>query len=110
MFKNLLKCFVGRHYKKFYKECLPIVAKINEIESQLQALTDDQLKEKTEQFKARFQNGESLDALLPEAFATVKNAARRLVGTQAEVCGHMLTWDMIHYDVQLIGGIALHRG
>ena len=110
MFKNLLKCFIGRHYKKFYKECLPIVAKINELEIQLQSLTDEQLKQKTEYFKQRYSEGESLDALLPEAFATVKNAARRLLGTQAEVCGHTLTWDMVHYDVQLIGGIALHRG
>ena len=110
MFKNLLKRFIGRHYKKFYKECLPIVSKINELEAQFQNLTDEQLKQHTCQFQQRYQKGETLDALLPEAFATVKNAARRLVGTQAEVCGHTLTWDMIHYDVQLIGGIALHRG
>ena len=110
MFKNLLKCFIGRHYKKFQKECRPIIEEINSIEVQLQSLTDEQLKERTEQFKARYQQGETLDAMLPEAFATVKNAARRLVGTQAEVCGHLLTWDMVHYDVQLVGGIALHRG
>lgn len=110
MFKNLLKCFIGRHYRKFQKECKPIVAKINAIEQQLQNLTDEQLKAQTESFKYRYAKGESLDSLLPEAFATVKNGARRLVGTQAEVCGHVLTWDMIHYDVQLIGGIALHRG
>lgn len=110
MFKNLLKCFIGRHYKKFQKECKPIVAKINAIEQQLQNLTDEQLKSQTNSFKSRYAKGETLDSLLPEAFATVKNAARRLVGTQAEVCGHVLTWDMIHYDVQLIGGIALHRG
>ena len=110
MFRNLLKHFVGRHYKKFYKECLPIVEKINTIEEQFKTLSNEELQAKTEQFKQRYAQGESLDALLPEAFATVKNAARRLVGTQAEVCGHVLTWDMIHYDVQLIGGIALHRG
>lgn len=110
MFKSLLKGLVGRHYKKFQKECKPIVAKINAIEEQLRNLTDEQLKAQTDSFKNRYAKGESLDSLLPEAFATVKNAARRLVGTQAEVCGHVLTWDMIHYDVQLIGGIALHRG
>ena len=110
MFRNLLKRFVGRHYKKFYKETLPIVEKINAIEEQFKTLSNEELQSKTEQFKQRYAQGESLDALLPEAFATVKNAARRLVGTQAEVCGHVLTWDMIHYDVQLIGGIALHRG
>lgn len=110
MFRNLLKHFVGRHYKKFYKECLPIVEKINAIEEQLKTLSDEELQARTDLFKKRYSQGESLDSLLPEAFATVKNAARRLVGTQAEVCGHQLIWDMIHYDVQLIGGIALHRG
>lgn len=110
MFKNLFKSLIGRHYRKFQRECQPLIKKINEIEAKLQALTDEQLKQQTESFKVRYNQGETLDSLLPEAFATVKNAARRLVGTQAEVCGHMLTWDMIHYDVQLLGGIALHRG
>lgn len=110
MLKGLLKCFIGRHYRKFHKECQPIVKKINEIEVQLRLLSNEQLKAQTEHFKFRHAQGESLDSLLPEAFATVKNAARRLVGTQADVCGHALTWDMVHYDVQLIGGIALHRG
>jgi preprotein translocase subunit SecA len=51
-----------------------------------------------------------LDQILPEAFATVKNAARRLCGKTADVCGQTLTWDMVHFDTQLTGGIALHRG
>jgi preprotein translocase subunit SecA len=54
--------------------------------------------------------GETLDQILPEAFATVKNAARRMVGRKIIVCEHELTWDMVHFDVQLIGGIALHQG
>ncbi|MEY3911857.1 MAG: hypothetical protein RLY37_1325, partial [Verrucomicrobiota bacterium] len=53
--------------------------------------------------------GESLDALLPEAFAVVKNAARRLCGTTATVCEHELAWEMVHFDVQLVGGMALHQ-
>ena len=57
----------------------------------------------------RYQGGESLDALLPEAFATVKNAARRLCGQSYPVCDHDLEWNMVHYDVQFIGGIALHE-
>ena len=110
MFTKLLKHFAGRHYKKFWQECKPIVQKINALESQYQQLSDDDLKNHTEQFRNRYKNGESLDQLLPEAFATVKNAARRLVGHQSVVCEHNLTWNMVHYDVQLIGGIALHRG
>ena len=57
----------------------------------------------------RHKEGESLDDLLPEAFAVVKNAARRMCGQEFEVCGHTLPWNMVHYDVQLIGGIALHE-
>ena len=53
---------------------------------------------------------DTLDELLPEAFATVREAARRMVGTSVSVTGHDLTWDMVHYDVQLIGGIQLHLG
>jgi len=52
----------------------------------------------------------ALDALLPEAYATVREAARRLLGSSVEVTGHALTWDMVPYDVQLIGGIVLHQG
>lgn len=109
MFNQLLKCFAGRHYKKFLKACEPLVRQINELEVRYQSISEEELKAHTEIFKERYRQGESLDKLLPEAFATVKNAARRLVGTQAEVCGHTLTWNMVHYDVQLIGGIALHR-
>ena len=59
---------------------------------------------------ARVAQGEKLDAILPEAFAAVKNAARRMVGREVTVCDHQLTWDMVHFDVQLIGGITLHEG
>ena len=109
MLAKILKLFAGSHYKKFYKKARPIVAKINAIEEQYQKLTDEQLKAKTEEFKKRYANGESLDSLLPEAFAAVKNAARRLCGKKVEVCGHEIEWQMVHYDVQLIGGIALHQ-
>jgi len=75
-----------------------------------QSLTDDQLRAKTDEFRGRIKAGETLDQILPEAFATVKNAARRLVGRKLMVCDHELTWDMVHFDVQLIGGIAIHQG
>ncbi len=109
MIRKIVSYFSGRHYKQFVRRCLPIVARINELEKQYQSLTDDQLRAKTVEFRERFQKGESLDKLLPEAFAAGKNAARRLGGTQLDVCGQPLTWNMVHYDVQLIGGIALHE-
>ncbi|MBV8740598.1 MAG: preprotein translocase subunit SecA, partial [Sinobacteraceae bacterium] len=69
----------------------------NEFESQIQALSDDALRGKTDEFRRRLQEGVTLDELLPEAFAVVREAARR-------------TLHMRHFDVQLIGGIALHEG
>ena len=110
MLSFLLKPFVGRHYKKFLEKARPIVAKINELDRSYTSLSDTQLRAKTDEFRERVTAGETLDQILPEAFAVVKNAARRLVGTKALVCEHELTWDMVHFDVQLIGGIALHEG
>jgi preprotein translocase subunit SecA len=110
MISWLFKKFSGRHYRKFLEKVRPTVARINEIELSYQELTDEQLRAKTDEFRARLQAGETLDQLLPEAFATVKNAARRLVGTTADVCGHPIEWNMVHFDVQLIGGIAIHEG
>jgi preprotein translocase subunit SecA len=110
MLSFLFKRFSGRHYRKFLESVRPVVARINELETSYQALTDEQLTAKTAEFKARLQQGETLDQVLPEAFAAVKNAARRLVGRKVVVCDHELTWDMVHFDVQLIGGIALHQG
>ena len=110
MLSYLLKPFAGRHYRKFLEKARPIAARINELDKSYTELTDEQLRGKTEEFRQRIQAGETLDQILPEAFATVKNAARRLVGKKAIVCEHELTWDMVHFDVQLIGGIALHEG
>ncbi len=109
MIRKIISLFSGRHYKQFVRRCQPIVARVNEIEKQYQALTDEQLRAKTEEFRARFQQGETLDQLLPEAFAAAKNAARRLCGQQLIVCDQPLTWNMVHYDVQIIGGVALHE-
>ena len=110
MISRFLKLFSGRPHKRFMQQAAPIVAKINAFEKEYQELSEEALKAKTQEFRERFKQGESLDDLLPEAFATVKNAARRLVGTKEDVCGHELVWDMVHFDVQLIGGIALHQG
>ncbi len=110
MLSFLFKKFSGRHHRKYVEKCRPIVARINEFELQYQQLTDEQLRAKTDEFRERIAKGEALDAVLPEAFAAVKNAARRLCGRQVIVCDHELTWDMVHFDVQLIGGITLHEG
>ncbi len=110
MLSFLFKRFAGRHYKKFLEKARPTVARINELEQAYQALTEEQLRAKTDEFRARLKAGETLDQILPEAFATVKNAARRLLGRTIIVCDHELTWDMVHFDVQLIGGLAIHQG
>jgi len=110
MLSFLFKRFAGRHYKKFLEKARPSVARINELEQAYQALTEEQLRAKTDEFRARLKAGETLDQILPEAFATVKNAARRLLGRTIIVCDHELTWDMVHFDVQLIGGLAIHQG
>ena len=114
MLSFLFKRFSGRHYKKFLEKCRPIVARINELEQSYQSLSDEQLRAKTDEFRARLAEAAdkhaALEAILPEAFATVKNAARRLVGRTALVCDHELKWDMVHFDVQLIGGMAIHEG
>ncbi|MEI7602678.1 MAG: preprotein translocase subunit SecA, partial [Opitutae bacterium] len=109
MFQSILKLFVGSHNRSFLRKCDPIVKRINALELEYQKLSDEQVRAKTAEFKARLAKGEKLDALLPEAFAVVKNAARRLCGTKAIVCEHELNWEMVHFDVQLVGGIALHQ-
>lgn len=110
MISSILKKFSGRHYGKYLKKCQPIIERINALEVEYQSLSDDALRAKTAEFMQRHQEGgESLDELLPEAFAVVKNAARRMCGKDYEVCDHMLSWEMVHYDVQFIGGISLHE-
>jgi preprotein translocase subunit SecA len=110
MFASLFKRFSGRHHRKFIKRCQPLVKRINELETEYQSLSDDELKAKTPEFKRRLAEGETVDDLLPEAFAAIKNTARRLLGSTFSVCEHDMVWDMVPFDVQLIGGIALHEG
>lgn len=111
MILKLLEKIVGDPKKKDLKRLSGIVFKINEIEERYQReLSDEDIPKKTAEFKERIAAGESTTQLLPEAFALVKNAARRLVGKTWQVRGHDYTWDMIPYDVQMIGGIVLHEG
>jgi preprotein translocase subunit SecA len=97
MIGQLLTKIVGTQNDRELKRLRPRVADINAFEDSIKALTDDQLRGKTTEFKTRFANGETLDDLLPEAFAVVREAGRRVL-------------QMRHYDVQLIGGMVLHNG
>ncbi|MDQ3170604.1 MAG: preprotein translocase subunit SecA [Acidobacteriota bacterium] len=97
MINNLLAKVFGTQNDRELKQLHPFVARINAFEPTLQALGDDRLQAKTAEFRGRLASGEALDDVLPEAFAVVREAGRRVVS-------------MRHYDVQLIGGMALHRG
>ena len=110
MINAILKAVFGTKSQRDLKRMQPLVRKINAIEVELQKLSDEELQAKTPEFKNRLANGESLDDIMCEAFAVVKNACRRLVGKEVEVCGQTLVWNMIPFDVQIMGGIALHRG
>jgi preprotein translocase subunit SecA len=106
----LLKKIVGTKNQRDVRKLRPLVDKINELEVQYQSLTEAQLKAKTAEFRERLAKGATLDDLLCEAFATVKNACRRLCGTRFSVCEHELTWDMVPFDTQLMGAMVLHQG
>src|SRR5216110_1337225 len=97
MLDTLVKKFVGSRNDREIKKIQPLVAKINDLEPRVSSLTDEQLHAKTAEFKQRFENGESIEDILPEAFAVVREAGKRIL-------------NMRHFDVQLIGGVALHQG
>jgi preprotein translocase subunit SecA len=107
---NLIKKIFGSKYERDIKRLQPLISRINELEESYQSLSDEQIKAKTAEFKQRVSDGETLDDILCEAFAVVKNACRRLCGFTRDVCWHDLPWDMVPFDVQLVGGIALHQG
>ena len=89
--------FFGTHSQRELKMITPLVDKVESLRPQMQALSDEELRAKTQEYKNRYANGESLDDLLPEAFATVREAAKRVL-------------NMEHYRVQIIGGVILHQG
>ena len=110
MLGSLLKQIFGTQSQRDLRRMKPLIARINALEESYQKLTDEELQAKTAEFKDRLAKGETLDDILCEAFATVKNACRRMVGKEVMVCGQPMIWNMIPFDVQLMGGIALHRG
>jgi len=97
MFNTILTKIVGSHNERELKRIQPLVVRINELERGVSQLSDADLKSKTPEFKSRLEKGESLDDILPEAFAAVRETGRRTI-------------NMRHFDVQLIGGEVLHRG
>jgi preprotein translocase subunit SecA len=97
MYKYVIRKLFGTKFDRELKRLQPLITAINEKEPALQALTDEQLRARTVTFRERLEQGEPLDDLLPDAFATVREASVRAL-------------EMRHYDVQLIGGIVLHRG
>ena len=97
MIGSLIKKIVGSKNERELKRIRPLVYQINQLETKVSPLSDDQLRAKTSEFKERIKQGELLDQILPEAFAVVREAGRRTLGER-------------HFDVQLIGGIVLHEG
>jgi preprotein translocase subunit SecA len=97
MLGAIAKAVFGSSNERYVKSLQAIVTRINGFENNIAAMSDEELKHQTVQFRARLASGESLDAILPEAFATVREAAKRTLGQR-------------HYDVQMVGGIVLHRG
>lgn len=109
MFGFLRKIF-GTQQSRKLKSYAHLVKLVNTWEKKLQTLSDEELKDKTKEYKQRYQNGEKLEDLLPEAYALVKNACRRLCGQEIHIFGYKQKWDMIPYDVQILGAIAMFYG
>ena len=97
MISGLLKKVFGSRNDRLIKQYSAVVRQINALEAGISALSDEALRAKTDEFRARVAQGETLDALLPEAFAVVREAGKRVL-------------NMRHFDVQLIGGMVLHNG
>lgn len=111
MFNRIINKIAGDYNSRLLNKIYPLVTVINKYNDQFEDLSDDELKAKTELFKSQIASWEkTLDDILPEAFAVVKQACARLLGTEYEVKWNKVTWDMVPYDVQLVGGIALHQG
>src|SRR5262245_7656268 len=110
MVSTLLTRIFGNKHDRDKKKLWPVVDEINRYFESYRDLSDAELAAKTTEFKSRLAEGETLDDLLPEAFAAVKEACRRLVGKTWSVVGIDVRWDMVPYDVQLLGGVVLHQG
>ena len=97
MLNNIAKKIFGTPNERYIKKIKPLVEQINELENKIKNLSDTELKNSTSKFKESYKNNKDLDSLIPEAFATVREASKRVLGQR-------------HYDAQIIGGITLHQG
>ena len=107
---GLVKKIIGSAQDRAVRKYFKLVSQVNKWDETYKSLSDEALKAKTAEFQKRIQKGETLESILPEAFATVKNACRRMMGTEIHVSGYNQPWDMVPFDVQIVGGIALHNG
>ena len=111
MLKTIVqKIFGGNKQERDMKILWPVVEEINEEYEKLHDISDEALQSKTAEFKERLNNGETTDDLIPEAFAVVKEVCRRSLGQSWDAAGNTITWDMVPFDVQLAGAVALHQG
>ncbi len=110
MLTKILGKFIGDPNKKEVERLQLKVAEINQLEEELQQLSEAEFQNKTQEFRDRIEKGETPDELMLEAFAVVKNACRRMFGQKFMIGKQEQEWDMIPYDVQLIGGMVLHEG
>ena len=109
--KNLIAGAFGTKHDRDVKRMEPLVEAVNEWADEYQTLDEAQFPKKTREFRARWEDGEDLDDILPEAYGLVKEACRRMIGRSWFVPGQGdMVWDMTPYDVQIIGGIVLHEG
>ena len=97
MLKYIARKVFGTRSEKILKSLNPVLNKINNFEKEISALSNDELKAKTKEFKDRLKNGQALDDIIVEAFAVVRETAKRVLGER-------------HYDVQILGGLVLHKG
>ena len=108
--KNMLYKLFGDRKSRLMKRMLPMIESIKERAEEYRNLEDDDFPRKTEEFASRFNDGESIDEIMPEAFGLVYEACRRLVGQSWDVVGQPITWEMVPFDVQIAGAIVLHEG
>ncbi len=121
MIARFFPAFVGKNERELAR-IRPLVSRINRLEETLHSEPDEALRRRVDEWRGQLGGWEAddesaavararyLEKILPEAFAVVKNAARRMSGREVEVCGQNMLWNMVHFDVQLVGGIAIHRG
>ena len=110
MLKFLTDFIIGSRNQRIVRRLMKQVAEINRIYEGYKHFKDEDFLKKTEEFLKRLRDGEKPESILPEAFALVKARAYTLLGTKYMVRGMPYTWDMVHYDVQLAGGIVLFQG